>query len=83
MQSSGQDGAHEECVSARGRRRQGPSSPLQAGQGEDVYLEQQEDRKKRRLDRAARATLAAAVAEQAERGGQLQISSDQIAYRVR
>jgi hypothetical protein len=36
------------------------------------------------LDRAARATLAAATAaEQAERGGQLQISSDQIAYRVR
>jgi hypothetical protein len=71
MQSSGQDGAHEECVSARGRRRRGPSSPLQAGQGEDVYLEQQEGRKKRRLDRAAPATLAAAVAEQAERGGQL------------
>jgi hypothetical protein len=34
------------------------------------------------MDRAARAALAAA-AEQAERGGQLQISSDQIAYRVR
>jgi hypothetical protein len=36
------------------------------------------------MDRAARAALAAAaVAELAERGGQLQISSDQIAYRVR
>jgi hypothetical protein len=47
-----------------------------------VYLEQQEGRKKRRLDRAARAAIAAA-AEQAEQGAQLQISSDQIAYRVR
>jgi hypothetical protein len=37
-----------------------------------VYLEQQEGRKKWRLDRATRAALAATVAaEQAERGGQL------------
>jgi hypothetical protein len=35
MQHSGQDGADEECLSARGRRRRGPSSPLQAGQGQD------------------------------------------------
>jgi hypothetical protein len=49
-----------------------------------VYLEQQEGRKKRRVDRATRAALAEASAtEQAERGGQLLISSDQIAYRVR
>jgi hypothetical protein len=47
-----------------------------------VYLEQQEGRKKRRMDRAARAAAAAAAAEQAEQGAQLQIPSDQIAYRV-
>jgi hypothetical protein len=36
------------------------------------------------MDRVVRATLVAATAaEQAERGGQLQISSDQIVYRVR
>jgi hypothetical protein len=61
-----------------------PPRPFRQVKGKIVYLEQQEGRKKRRLDRAARAALAAtAVAEQAERGGQLQISSDQIAYRVR
>jgi hypothetical protein len=38
MQSSGQDGAHEECVGARGRIKRGSSSPLQAGQGEDCLL---------------------------------------------
>jgi hypothetical protein len=47
-----------------------------------VYLEQQKGHKKRRLVRAARAATAAA-AEQAEQGAQLQILSDQIAYRVR
>jgi hypothetical protein len=31
----GQDGAGEECHTVRGRRRRGPSLPLQAGQGED------------------------------------------------
>jgi hypothetical protein len=36
--SSGQDGAHEECVSARGRKRRGPFSPLLVGQGEDRIL---------------------------------------------
>jgi hypothetical protein len=45
--------------------------------GRTVYLEQQEGRKKRHLDRAARATLAvAAPTNQAEQGGQLHISSD-------
>jgi hypothetical protein len=44
--------------------------------GKTVYLEHQEGWKKRRMDRATRAALAAAaVAEQAERGGLLQISS--------
>jgi hypothetical protein len=60
-----------------------PPRPFRQVKGKKVYLEQQEGRKKWRLDRAARAALAAAVAEQAERGDQLQISSYQIAYRVR
>jgi hypothetical protein len=59
---------------------EGPPRPFRQVKGKTVYLEQQEGRKKRRLDRAA---LAAVATEQAERGGQLQISSDQIAYRVR
>jgi transposase len=41
--------------------------PFRQVKGKTIYLEQQEGRKKRRLDRAARAALAAA--EQAERGG--------------
>jgi hypothetical protein len=61
-----------------------PPRPFRKVKGKTVYLEQQEGRKKRCLDRAARAALeAAAAAEQAERGDQLQIPSDQIAYRVR
>jgi hypothetical protein len=60
-----------------------PPRPFRQVKGNTVYLEQQEGRKKRRLDRAARATAAAAAAEQAEQGAQLQIPSDQIAYRVR
>jgi hypothetical protein len=60
-----------------------PPRPFRQVKGKTVYLEQQEGRKKRRLDRAAQAALAAATAtEQAERGDQLRISSDQIAYRV-
>jgi hypothetical protein len=58
-----------------------PPRPFRQVKGKTVYLEQKEGHKKWRLDRAARAAIAAA--EQAERGGQLQISSDQIAYRVR
>jgi hypothetical protein len=54
-----------------------PPRPFRQVKGKTVYLEQQEGCKKRRLDRAA-----CAAAEQVERGGQLQISSDQIAYRV-
>jgi hypothetical protein len=57
-----------------------PPRPFRQVKGKTVYLEQQEGRKKRRLDRAALA--AAAAAEQVERGDQLQISLDQIAYRV-
>jgi transposase len=53
-----------------------PPRPFRQVKGKTVYLEQQEGRKKRRLDRAAQAALAAAIAEQTERGGQLQISSD-------
>jgi hypothetical protein len=48
-----------------------------------VYLEHQGGKKKRRLDRATRAAIAAAAADQAERGGQLRISSNQIAFQVR
>jgi hypothetical protein len=61
-----------------------PPRPFRQVKGKTVYLKQQEGRKKHRMDRAAHAALAAiAAVEQAERGGQLQISSDQIAYRVR
>jgi hypothetical protein len=61
-----------------------PPHPFRQVKGKTIYLEQQKGRKKQRLDRAARAALAAAAAtEQAERGAQLQIPSDQIAYRVR
>jgi hypothetical protein len=60
-----------------------PPRPFRQVKGKTVYLEQQEGRKKRRLDRAAQAALAAATAEQAERGDQLRISAHQIAYRVR
>jgi hypothetical protein len=68
----------------RGGDDEDPPRPFRQVKGKTVYLEQQEGRKKRRLDRAARAALAAAAAaEQAERGGQLQISSYQIAYRIR
>ena len=58
-------------------------APFRQVKGKTIYLEQQEGRKKRCLDRAARAALVAAAAEQAERGDQMRISSDQIAYRVR
>jgi hypothetical protein len=52
-----------------------PPRPFRQVKGKNVYLEQQEGRKKRCLDRVARAALAAAAAaEQAERGEQLQIS---------
>jgi hypothetical protein len=72
-------------VSASGRGDdEDPPRSFRQVKGKTVYLGQQEGRKKRRMDRAARAALAAVAAvEQAERGGQLQISSDQIAYRVR
>jgi hypothetical protein len=61
-----------------------PPRPFRQVKGKTMYLEQQEGQKKRCMDRAARAALVAApAAEQVERGGQLQISSDQIAYRVR
>ena len=60
-----------------------PPRPFGQVKGKTVYLEQQEGRKKRRLDRAARASLATAAADQAEQGGQLRISSNQIAYRIR
>jgi hypothetical protein len=69
LQSSGQDAAHEECVGARGGDDEDPPRPFRQVKGKTVYLEQQEGRKKRRLDRVARAV--AAVAEQAEQGAQL------------
>jgi hypothetical protein len=61
-----------------------PPRPFRQVKGKTVYLEQQEGCKKRLLDRAARAAAAAAAAaKQVEQGAQLQIPSDQIAYRVR
>jgi hypothetical protein len=49
-----------------------PPRPFRQVKGKTIYLEQQEGRKKRCLDRAARAALAAAATvEQAERGAQL------------
>jgi hypothetical protein len=49
-----------------------PPCPFRQVKGKTVYLEQQEGRKKRCMDRAAHVALAAAtVTEQAERGGQL------------
>jgi hypothetical protein len=59
-----------------------PPRPFRQVKGKTVHLEQQEGHKKRCLDRAARAVITAAAAEPAERGAQLQIPSDQIAYRV-
>jgi hypothetical protein len=60
-----------------------PPCPFRQVKGKTLYLEQQEGRKKRRMDRAACAALVAVAAtDQAERGGQLQISSNQIAYRL-
>jgi hypothetical protein len=58
-----------------------PRRPFRQVKGKTVYLEQQEGRKKRHTDRAARA--AAAATAQAELGDQPQTPSDQIAYRVR
>jgi hypothetical protein len=84
MQSLGQDGVHEECVAPGGGDERDPPRPFRQVKGKTVYLEQQEGRKKQHLDRAARTALAATTTvEQAERGDQLQISSDQIAYGVR
>jgi hypothetical protein len=64
-----------------------PRRPFRQVKGKTMYLEQQEGRKKQRMDRAARAAAAAAAAaataEQAELGDQPQTPSDQIAYRVR
>src|SRR5690242_11542935 len=60
-----------------------PRRPFRQVKGKTVYLEQQEGRKKRCSDRAARAAAAAAAAAQAELGDQPQTPLDQIAYRVR
>jgi hypothetical protein len=61
-----------------------PRRPFRQVKGKTVHLEQQEGRKKRRMDRAARVAAAAvAAAAQAELGDQPQTPSDQIAYRVR
>jgi hypothetical protein len=49
-----------------------PPRPFRQVKGKTVYLEQQEGRKKQRLDRAARAAAAAVAAtEQTEQGAQL------------
>jgi transposase len=49
-----------------------PPRPFRQVKGKIVYLEQKESKKKRSMDRGARAALAAAAAaDQAERGGQL------------
>jgi hypothetical protein len=47
-----------------------PRRPFRQVKGKTVYLEQQEGRKKRRMDRAVRVAVAAAAAEQAELGDQ-------------
>jgi hypothetical protein len=61
-----------------------PRCPFRQVKGKTIHLEQQEGRKKRRMDKAASAaTAAAAAAAQAELGDQPQTPSDQIAYRVR
>jgi hypothetical protein len=59
-----------------------PRRPFRQVKGKTVYLERQEGHKKRCMDRAARAAVAAA-AEQAKLGDQPQTPSDQIAYCVR
>jgi hypothetical protein len=43
-----------------------PPRPFRQVKGKTVYLDQQEGKKKRRLDRAARAALAVAAADQTE-----------------
>jgi hypothetical protein len=53
MQPSGQDGAHKECVSARGGDDEDTPRPFRQVKGKTVYLEQQKGRKKRHLDSAA------------------------------
>jgi hypothetical protein len=59
-----------------------PRRPFRQVKGKTVHLEQQEGRKKRRMDRAARAAASAAAA-QVELGDQPQTPLDQIVYRVR
>jgi hypothetical protein len=60
---------------------QDPPRPFRQVKGKTVYLEQQGGKKKRRLDRVTHAAITAV--DQAEQGGQLHISSDQIVFRVR
>ena len=57
---------HEECVGTRGGDDEDPPRPFRQVKGKTIYLEQQEGRKKRCLDRAARAALAA---DEAKLGG--------------
>jgi type II secretory pathway pseudopilin PulG len=61
-----------------------PRRPFRQVKGKTVFLEQQEGRKKRRMDREARAVAAAAAAAaQAALGDQPHVPSDQIAFRAR
>jgi hypothetical protein len=62
FQQSGQDGADEECHTVRRGDDEDPPRPFRQVKGKIVYLEQQEGRKKRCMDRAARAALAMAAA---------------------
>jgi hypothetical protein len=61
---------------------QDPICPFRLDKGKYVYLEQQGGKKKRKMDRASRAAVAAATTERAEQGGQLRICSNQITFRV-
>jgi hypothetical protein len=59
---------------------QDPPRPFRQDKGKDIYLQQQGGKKKRNLDKATRAAVAARGADRAEQGGQLRIASNQILY---
>jgi hypothetical protein len=61
VQQSSQDGVDEECLIVRGGDDEDPPRPFRQVKGKTIYIEQQEGKKKRRMDRAARAALAAAI----------------------
>jgi hypothetical protein len=82
-----QDGETKNVTLAGGGDDHDPPRPFRLYKGKEVYLEQYEGKKKRKLDRATRAAravvAAAAAAETGEKGEQVRIGSDQIAFHVR